>query len=308
MKHIVLIFFTLLVHIPVLAKPLVYIARYQPLPAFNQAMDAIATTLAPNYTVQVLDVHPNTIDAVAQTIKKTRPTFTVSIGSKATSLLQTALPRSPIIFSMVFRPQRTKLVKTLDRPGRFATGVALDIPLKLQFSTLRSIFPYMKRIGTLYTPYVDQDYIDQATAVAKTFHFTLIAKPVYAKDQIQPQLESLFKEQIQLFWSTADQRIYSKTSLQYILLSLNRFKVPFMGLSKAYLALGAAVTLDPNPTHIGKKTASMLHRMVQERQHPMITPVVFPDYVNYSINTSVMKQFNFKLSQNILDQAEVLYK
>ena len=89
----------------------------------------------------------------------------------------------------------------------------------------------MRRIGTLYTPYLDQELVDQAKVIAEKYNFTLAAQEVYSKDQIQKQLETLFRQQIQLLWSTADQKIYSKKSLQYILLSLNRFKVPYMGLS-----------------------------------------------------------------------------
>ena len=223
-------------------------------------------------------------------------------------MLQTKLKREPILFTMVFRPERTELVKSVKFPGKNATGVALDVPLETQFSTLRKIFPYMRRIGTLYTPYLDQDLIDQAKIVAEKHSFSLTAQEVYSKDQIQQQLQNMFRQQVQLLWSTADQKIYSKKSLQYILLSLNRFKVPFMGLSKSYLKLGAYVSLDPDPAHIGKKTADMAHYMITKRKNPMITPVQFPDEVNYSVNEKVMNQFRFKMAPNVLEQAETIYK
>ena len=166
----------------------------------------------------------------------------------------------------------------------------------------------MRRIGTLYTPYLDQDVIDKAKIIAEKYNFSLAAQEVYSKDQIQKQLETLFRQQIQLLWSTADQKIYSKKSLQYILLSLNRFKVPYMGLSKSYLKLGAYVSMDPDPVHIGKKTADMAKRMIEKRQNPMITPVEFPDEVRYSINEKVMKQFRFKIDPKILEKADVRYQ
>ena len=48
-----------------------------------------------------------------------------------------------------------------------------------------------------------------------------------------------------------------------------------MGLSKSYLKLGAYVSLDPDPVHIGQKTAKMARRIIKNRQKPMITPVEF---------------------------------
>ncbi|MBL6723065.1 MAG: hypothetical protein ISQ13_03540 [Candidatus Margulisbacteria bacterium] len=291
-----------------LAKPLIYIVKQQNLPAYNAAIDTITTELNADYELKVATVDRQTVDVLAKAIKKDRPKLTISVGTKATKLLQTKLKREPILFTMVFRPDRTELVKNLKFPGKNATGVALDIPLDTQFATLRKIFPYMRRIGTLYTPYLDQELIDEAKKVAEKHNFTLLSQEVYSKDQIQKQLELLFKDQIQLLWSTADQKIYSKKSLQYILLSLNRFRVPYMGLSKSYLKLGAYVSMDPNPEHIGKKTAAMARRIIEKRQNPMITPVEFPDEVMYSVNEKVMNQFKFSIDPKVLEAAEVIYK
>ena len=250
------------------AKPLVYIVKHQDLPAYNIAIDAISKNLSEDYELRTATVDRQTLDKVSKKIKKSRPKLTITVGTKATKLIQSKLKRQPILFTMVFRPDRTDLVKNLKFPGKNATGVALDIPLETQFKTLRTIFPYLRRVGTLYTPYLDQELIDEAKVIAEKYNFTLAAHEVYSKDQIQTQLEKLFRQQIQLLWSTADQKIYSKKSLQYILLSLNRFKVPYMGLSKSYLKLGAYISLDPDPVHIGEKTALMARKIIEKRKSP----------------------------------------
>ena len=297
-----------LCHFLSVAKPVVYIVKHQDLPAYNVAIQTIKDELSELYELKEATVDRQNMSSLAKEIKKNRAKLTISVGTKATKLLQTKMKREPILFTMVFRPDRTELVKNLRFPGKNATGVALDIPLDTQFESLRKIFPYMRRIGTLYTPYLDQDVIDKAKIIAEKYNFSLAAQEVYSKDQIQKQLETLFRQQIQLLWSTADQKIYSKKSLQYILLSLNRFKVPYMGLSKSYLKLGAYVSMDPDPVHIGKKTADMAKRMIEKRQNPMITPVEFPDEVRYSINEKVMKQFRFKIDPKILEKADVRYQ
>ena len=299
---------TILITVHIVAKPIIYLAKYQDIPAYNTAVQAIVSDLKTDYEIKSVTVNMQNINEISKQIKKDKPKLTIGVGTKATKLLLSKLKREPILFTMVFRPDRTDLVKSLKFPGKNTTGVALDIPLDLQFKTLREVFPYLRRIGTLYTPYLDQTLIDEAIKVAETYDFTLTANEVYSKDQIQSQLEKLFSNQIQLLWSTADQKIYSTTSLQYILLSLNRFKIPYMGLSKSYLKLGAYISLDPDPKHIGEKTAKMARRMIKKRQNPMITPVEFSDEVNYSINEKVMNQFQFKLPQNVLDNAETLIK
>ncbi|MGC6367933.1 MAG: ABC transporter substrate-binding protein [Candidatus Marinamargulisbacteria bacterium] len=307
MRQIILLL-SLLFSIYANAKPVVYIVKHQNLPAYNTAIETIKKDLSMDYELKTATVDRQTLDAVSKKIKKARPKLTITVGTKATKLIQSKLKRQPILFTMVFRPDRTDLVKNLKFPGKNATGVALDIPLEIQFKTLRTIFPYLRRIGTLYTPYLDQELIDEAKIIAEKYNFTLTANEVYSKDQIQTQLEKLFRQQIQLLWSTADQKVYSKKSLQYILLSLNRFKVPYMGLSKSYLKLGAYISLDPDPVHIGEKTAAMARKIIEKRKNPMLTPVEFPDDVRYSVNEKVMKQFRFNIAKDILDNAEVIYK
>ena len=94
-----------------LAKPLVYIVKQQNLPAYNAAIDAITTELNADYELKVATVDRQTVDVLAKAIKKERPKLTISVGTKATKLLQTKLKREPILFTMVVRPDRTELVK-----------------------------------------------------------------------------------------------------------------------------------------------------------------------------------------------------
>jgi putative ABC transport system substrate-binding protein len=305
MHRLIGLFFILFIH-PIMAKPLIYIVQHQPLPEYALAVASIKQHLNNDYTLKTVTINMASASDIAQQIQAQRPQLIISVGTKATKLTQSKINRIPIVFTMAFQPQKTGLVNNLQFPGGNTTGVALDIPLDLQFKTLRTIFPYLRRIGTLYTPYRNQEIIDRATIMAQNYQFTLLSKPVHTKDQIQPQLEALFRDQIQLLWSTPDQTIYSKTSLPYILLSLNRFKVPYIGLSKSYLNMGAYVSLDADPAHIGKKTAKMVHQIIQKRQRPMITPVAFPDTLRYAINQTVMTQFEFNVPDNVLKNGEII--
>ena len=77
-----------------------------------------------SYDIKQLFIDRKNVKSVTDTIKKDRPKLTISVGTKATKLLQTKLRRQPILFTMVFRPDRTELVKSLKFPGTNATGVA----------------------------------------------------------------------------------------------------------------------------------------------------------------------------------------
>ena len=144
-----IVLFICLFQFLIIAKPVVYIVKHQDLPAYNIAIDTIKEELSSEYDLKEATVDRQNIAQLAKEIKKARAKLTIAVGTKATKLLQTKIKRAPILFTMVFRPDRTELVKNLKFPGKNATGIALDIPLETQFATLRQIFPYMRRIGNI---------------------------------------------------------------------------------------------------------------------------------------------------------------
>lgn len=285
------------------APATVAIITHQQLPQYTEAISVIKNELAPHYTIRILNVTNTNAHAISSDLKENKPSAIISVGTKATKLIAPHISTIPIIFTMVYQPVQTSLVASIDRPEKNITGVALDIPLALQFKTLRKIFPYIRRIGALYTPYIDKEMINQATTIANNHDFRLISEPVYSKAHIQPAMHSLFKQQIQLLWSTPDQTIYSQTSLPYILLSLNRFRVPFIGISESYLTLGAYISFRVSPSHIGKKTADMAHAIITNNQWPMQPPIMFPDTIEFSVNQTVMNDLGFRMPPSILDSA-----
>ena len=94
-----------------LSKPLIYLVSHQDIPAYNIAMDAIKKNLSSDFELKLVTINRQTLTDVTKAIKKDKPKLTISVGTKATKLLQIKLKREPILFTMVFRPDRTELVK-----------------------------------------------------------------------------------------------------------------------------------------------------------------------------------------------------
>ena len=109
------------------AKPLIYLVNSQSLPAYEIAIETIQSELSASYDIKQLFIDRKNVKSVTDAIKKDRPKLTISVGTKATKLLQTKLRRQPILFTMVFRPDRTELVKSLKFPVKsslFANATA----------------------------------------------------------------------------------------------------------------------------------------------------------------------------------------
>ena len=85
-----------------IAQPLIYIVKHQDLPAYNIAIDTIKKELENDYELKEAFVDRQSIDSLAKAIKKERPKLTISVGTKATKLLQTKLKRAPILLPWCF--------------------------------------------------------------------------------------------------------------------------------------------------------------------------------------------------------------
>ncbi|MEK9727895.1 MAG: hypothetical protein VW397_07315, partial [Candidatus Margulisiibacteriota bacterium] len=102
---------TLLFVTSVIAKPSIYLISHQNIPAYNLAINAIKSNLESDFDIKIATVDRQSVDVVAKAIKKDRPKLTITVGTKATKLIQSKLKREHILFTMVFRPERTDLVK-----------------------------------------------------------------------------------------------------------------------------------------------------------------------------------------------------
>ena len=288
--------------------PVVYVLKHKSLSVYNETEAAVVADLKLDYTVVTANVTLDTINSVSRAIRKKKAVAVVAIGTKATAMIKKKVTRIPILVCMALRPVKTCLVPSLKRPGHMITGISLDIPVEVQFKRIRKLFPWINRIGVLYTPNQDEALIAAAKKSAKRYGFKLYIKPIHSQSQIQPQLKDLFQKQIELLWAIPDQKIYSKQNLEYILLSLNRFKIPFMGLSRAYLSMGAFFSFDPDPSDIGKRTAALVKRVDQKGVSPGKISIKGPKKINYSINQRVMKRFGFHPPQETLRNAKEVFQ
>ena len=290
------------------AKPKVFIAQGNSIPQFELAKTGIIETLGDQYDITVVTVEPDNIKEFVKQVRKERPKAIITIGTKTSKLVSKKVFMSPVIFCMALSPIKTGLIKSMKGSGLNVTGIALDIPPKEQFKKIKELFPWMYRFGVLYTPNQDEALMEEAKKAALELEIDLFAEPVFSQDQIQEKLELLFQKQINLLWATSDQKVYSRKALRYILLSLNRYKVPFMGLSSSYLKLGAFFSLDPDPKEVGADAAKLAIKIITEKRRGGKVPIQFPSKFTYSVSQKTVNKFRFTLPQTTWDNAQEIYK
>jgi ABC-type uncharacterized transport system substrate-binding protein len=80
--------------------------------------------------------------------------------------------------------------------------------------------------------------------------------PAYSESEIYPALQRLLPE-ADILLALPDPAVYNSRTIQDILLTTYRFRVPMVGFSPAYAKAGALLAMYATPSHIGSQAADI---------------------------------------------------
>jgi putative tryptophan/tyrosine transport system substrate-binding protein len=242
---------------------------------------------------------------ILSAIQYHRPSLIVTLGSAATTLMHSRVQDIPIVFCMVLNPVASGFVQSMQSSGNNLTGASLDIPPKLQFETLKAVLPYVKTVGVLYNRLETGKVVEPAARAAAELGLDLIAAPVDAAENLQQALESLQKR-IDALWSVADSTVFaSDRSIEFLLRQTLQYKIPFMGLSPAFVKAGALLALSVDYPDVGVQCGEQAAIVLSGRA-PTSLPVTIPRRVTLYLNLNVARAIGVEIPASTMAEAVIL--
>ncbi|MDA1353883.1 MAG: ABC transporter substrate binding protein [bacterium] len=266
---------------------------------FNDHALAVEALLKPNHTVVVVNLDPSDESDALQKVVDANPDLVYSIGSKSTQAMIRGLPTSiPLVYGMVLD------VDQLDS-RRLMAGRTLEISAALRLNVLKQLFPQMSRVGILEGPTNDTVAMRREYALlAKTLGLELFVEIVGKRGELQDVLNALFTRRVDIVMSAPKARIYNANDMRYLILFLSRYRVPYLALSPSYLDLGALISVDANLDIEANASLGLIESVLAKPDMVGIPRVSSPTEVTYTINSSVLRQFRFRLTQESIDGAK----
>jgi len=240
---------------------------------------------------------------LAELIKK-NPQLVVTLGSAATERAAKVIKDTPVLFCMVLNPQASGLVRSMSGSGNNLTGAALDIAPQVQFEALRSLLPNAKKIGVIYNPQETETVVQQGRKAARDMGLELIAVPIASGDKVPDALRSLEKK-VDALWSVADSTTFTPASMEFIFLHTLRNKLPFMGLSPAFVKAGALLALAADYQEVGVQCGALATRILSG-ESPSSLPVTTPQKAILHVNLKTAETLGLKIPPDRLKGAVVL--
>lgn len=206
--------------------------------------------------------------------------------------LETALaqePRLPVLALLVSRPAFERLVAARGG-GRRVSAVFLDQPLARQLDLIRLTLPEVGRLAVLTGP-DSRDWGERLTALAGERRLRLQQAEVSAEPDIYRALEQVLHGAGALL-ALPDRVVSNPGTIQNLLLTAYRHKVPVVGFSQAYVRAGALLAVHSSPAQIGTQGAELARHFLAQGQLPLAQ---HPRYFAVSINHHVARSLGLSL-------------
>lgn len=294
------------------AKPAIAIIKSREIPPYNVAIEGFNKALKDKgvaVAVTVYDMEGNK-DTGIKKVKEaidTKPALILTVGTLATESTKENTRDIPVIFCMVLNPVADGLVKTMEASGNNLTGASMDIPSKKQFEILKTVMPNMKSIGVLFNPQETGALIEEAAASANAVGLKFVKKSVNTESDVPRALEEIGKD-VDCLWSVSDSVVFNSfKSIQFTILFTLRNKIPFIGLSSAFVKSGALVAISCDIEDNGYQAGELAARVLSGEKPGAIT-VATPRKTYLSLNTRIADQIGVKLPQDVVSAAKEIFK
>jgi putative tryptophan/tyrosine transport system substrate-binding protein len=198
-----------------------------------------------------------------------------------------ALDGVPVLATLVPRALYESLSAKTRSP---ISGVFLDQPLSRFLDLLRLAMPERKHIGVLVGA-ESAPFVAQLTKAAASRGLQLSTVPVASDEDLYPALRSVLND-ADVLLALPDARVYNTGSLQNILITTYRQRVPMVAFAPGYVRAGATLALFSSPSQSGVQTANIVKVFLGGRGLP--APQVAGDF-SVAVNDRVARSLGLSI-------------
>jgi ABC-type uncharacterized transport system substrate-binding protein len=220
------------------------------------------------------------------------PQLFVTLGAEAANALAKTELRSPVLCTLL---PRASFEHALRLGGRKASArfsaLYLDQPLSRQIELIHLALPAARRVGVLW----GVEPAAEATALkalAQAQGLQLVEAAVSSGEPLFPALRQVL-DNADVLLAVPNPQVYNSNTVQNILLTSFRAKVPMQAFSPAYVRAGALLSLHVTPAQVGLQAATLANAVLQGKSLP--EAAVYSQDFQVSVNEHIARSFGLIL-------------
>jgi putative tryptophan/tyrosine transport system substrate-binding protein len=250
-----------------------------------------------NLRVKVID-----LSEVEKLVVAENSELVVALGVKALEASSKLKLTTPVLG--VFTPLPTfnsLLAKSKRVLGNFS-AIVLDQPYARRFSLIRAVLPEAKNLGVLLGPNSSLD-VDDIREKGEAAQFNILQESIQQQADLIPHLTTLLEISDALM-AVPDSIVYTRETVQPILLTSYRHQKPVFGFSQSYVRAGALAAVYSTSKQLAKQAAEI--SIKSQQLASLLPPPQAPKYFSVALNYQVARSLNIQIADESLINKKLL--
>lgn len=271
---------------------------------YRDAVNGFKSSVKADVNEYVIDYDDEKAAKVVMYLNDGNMHLVFTLGSDALNLVKNSVKDTPVIFTFVLNPQEIIGHPTGKLPSN-VTGISMNIPPEVQFSTLLEAAPNTKRIGVIYDPSKTKSLIDEAGVAARNLGITLVATKINTKAEAINAISKM-KGNVDALWMIPDTTAITRESAEYMLLYSLQNSIPLIGISEKYVKNGALMAFSFDSEDMGRQAGEIAQKILDGKKVMKVTPYK-PRKIKLTLNTRIAKKLGLDLPENLIASAHKVY-
>lgn len=235
--------------------------------------------------------------SLVQQMGREEPLLVFTLGPEAAKFARDKLKNTPVVFSMVLRPQALA--------GPNVAWVSLEIPVRARLEKIRKMLPGVRRIGVIYSPETAALYQDMVQGCGAT-GLQAVGRQIDSGKEL-PAAFADIASRIDLFLMIPDTKIFFPRSIEYLLVEGLKRRVPLVGLAASYSRAGALLSFEADYRDVGRQAGELAIRILDGESPGRIEPST-PRRIKTSVNLAVAERLRIVLEPEAVKEASEVFK
>lgn len=248
------------------------IVYYGPDPATDRNIEGIKAALAENgfiegENLQILKTHAkgeiSNVPPILQSFMNSDIDAIVPITTPCLSAACSIVKNKPVVFSSVYDPITAGAGMSFTEHLPNVTGVGSMPPLKETVEMIKTMYPEIKKVGTIYNSSETNSVtaVNSAKALFRLENIELLERPVSNSNDIYDAARSLFGKKVDLIWITGDNTVIQ--NIDTIAKMCDKARIPLVVNDNEQLYHGALAGCGISFYKAGYESGKILARVLK---------------------------------------------
>ena len=240
---------------------------------------------------------------LASELVASKPDVMVAFGGDLAPFVRDATQTIPIVFSVSADPVQLRLVASLNRPERNATGVTFlheELGSK-RLQLLKETAPLVSHVAFLWNSnHLDNDLADTSRS-AKSLGVKLTSLPARSADELEAAFEQARTANVDAVYVVTSTLMVNQ--MPRIIKFATDQRLPLVGGWGAWASAGGLMSYGPDVNQMVRRTATFVDKILKGAK-PMDLPVEQPTKFQLIVNNQTAKVLGIVVPTTLLARAD----